>query len=413
MRILLYGINFAPELTGIGKYTGEMAAWLAAAGHEVRVVTAPPYYPDWAVWSGYSGRRYSRTEWQGVTVFRAPLWVPKRVTGARRLLHLASFALASLPSLFAQWRWKPEVVWVTEPPLACTPGALAFAKLRGAKAWLHIQDYEVDAAFDLGLLKGARLRALVSGAERWLMRRFHGVSTISERMLERARSKGVDDDRLVSFPNWVDVSAIQPLTGPSPYRAELGIPPGAVVALYSGNMGRKQGLEVMADAARQRRDDPALHFVFCGNGPGRAELEARCEGLQNVHFLDLQPLERLGDLLGMADIHLLPQRADAADLVMPSKLTGMLSSGRPVIATARPDTELGRVVAECGLVVPPEDAQALAEGIAALALDPARRAGLGRNARHYAEQRLARDAVLARFAQDLQACVADALPRTA
>lgn len=416
MKILLYGINFAPELTGIGKYTGEMAAWLAARGHEVRVITAPPYYPAWQVSPGYSASRYTTEQWQGVTVLRTPLWVPAKPGGAKRLLHLASFALGSLPVLLRQWFWRPDVVWVVEPPLFCAPAAAVLARLAGGKAWLHIQDYEVDAAFDLGLLKGAALRRCVVAAEGWLMRRFHRVSTISGRMLGRAQAKGVDAARLVSFPNWVDISAIQPLRGPSPYRAELGIAADAVVALYSGNMGGKQGLEILAEAARLlgtvsqaaqgAESGPPVQFVLCGNGAGRADLVARCQGLANVLFLDLQPMERLGDLLGLADIHLLPQRADAADLVMPSKLTGMLASGRAVVATAHPHTELGRVVAQhCGVVVPPEDAAALAQAIRTLAADAPRRAQLGTSARAYALAELDRDAVLARFEAQLLACV--------
>ncbi|MBT2323196.1 glycosyltransferase WbuB [Variovorax paradoxus] len=413
MKLLVYGINFAPELTGIGKYTGEMVACLAAQGHEVRVVTAPPYYPDWAVWPGYRASRYTQETWHGATVLRTPLWVPRKVSGAKRLLHLASFALASIPALFAQWRWKPDVVWVTEPPLFCTPAALLFARLCSAKTWLHIQDYEVDAAFELGLLKGARLRAFVAAVERGLMRRFDRISTISQRMIERASSKGIEPERLVSLPNWADVSAIQPLQGASPYRAELGIRSDAVVALYSGNMGAKQGLELLAEMALMLKDQPGLEFVFCGNGAGRAELMKRCEQLANVRFLDLQPADRLGDLLGLADIHLLPQRADAADLVMPSKLTGMLSSGRPVVAGARADTELGKVVSECGVAVPPDDAKAFAQAVVALAAQPELRRELGRRSRAYAEARFDRDVVLAQFERDLEACIARVAHRPA
>lgn len=388
MKILLYGINFAPELTGIGKYTGEMAVWLAKAGHDVRVVTAPPYYPDWRVAKDYRASRYMHEVWEGVRVWRAPLWVPARPSGLKRLLHLASFALSSLPVMLRQLLWRPDVVWVVEPPLVCAPTALCVARLVRARAWLHIQDYEVDAAFSLGLLKGSFARRLVTGLERWLMRRFDQVSTISDSMMKHALAKGVDADRLVQCPNWIDLSRIFPLAGPSSYRAELNIPATSVVALYSGNMGNKQGLEILADAARLLSDEPNLVFVFCGNGAGRADLEKLSKGLSNVRFLDLQPTERLNDLLGLADIHLLPQRADAADLVMPSKLTGMLASGRAVVATAHAETELGRVVAKCSVITTPGDAEAFANAVRALARDACRRHALGKAGREYAELKL-------------------------
>ena len=406
--MLLYGINYAPELTGIGKYTSELASTFAANGHDVRVITAPPYYPAWKVDEGYSASKYRSQIWNDVRVFRTPLWVPQQPGGLKRLVHLASFAVSSLPVLLAQWRWKPDVVWVVEPPLMCAPAAAAFASLRGARSWLHIQDYEVDAAFDLGLVKGVVLRRWVAGIERWLMRRFDRVSTISGRMMERALAKGVAPERLVHFPNWADISGTTPLAAPSSYRAELGLAADAVVALYSGNMGNKQGLEILADLARLLADDLRVQFVFGGNGSGRDNLEARCAGLPNVRFLDLQPLERLNDWLGLADVHLLPQRADAADLVMPSKLTGMMASGRAVLATAHPDTELGRVVAQdasCGVIVPPEDAKAMADALRALAADPARRAELGANGRRYAERELSRDVILSRFEAQLKALV--------
>jgi colanic acid biosynthesis glycosyl transferase WcaI len=220
-------------------------------------------------------------------------------------------------------------------------------------------------------------------------------------MLDRLGAKGVAAERIVPFPNWVDVGAIRPEAAPggADFRAQLGIATAATVALYSGNMGAKQGLELLAEVARL---SPDVVFVFCGNGAARADLEARCAGLANVHFLDLQPAARLGALLALADIHLLPQRADAADLVMPSKLTGMLASGRPVVATAHPDTELAAVVAGRGRVVPPDDPARFAAAVAELAGAPERRAALGAEARRYAERHLDREAVLGRFEAQLR-----------
>jgi colanic acid biosynthesis glycosyl transferase WcaI len=351
------------------------------------------------------GWAYRREQWQGVEVWRCPLWVPFRPSGLKRLLHLASFALSSLPIMVRQAFWRPQVVWMAEPSLFCAPAAWAAARLSGGRAWLHIQDFEVDAAFDLGLLKSPRLKRWVVGGERRLMRRFDVVSTISQRMLERAASKGVASSRLNFFPNWVHVAAF---TNPSPegaaaYRSDLRIPPHAPVALYSGNMGKKQGIEMLAEVARHC---PDVQFVFCGSGVGREDLVARCEGLPNVRFLDLQPFERLADLLSMADVHLLPQRADAADLVMPSKLTGMLASGRPVVATAHEGTAIAIVVAECGLVVPPEDPGAFAAAVRTLASDESLRAQLGARGLAHAKAHMDKEALLSRFEKDMTGLVA-------
>jgi colanic acid biosynthesis glycosyl transferase WcaI len=406
MKILLYGLNFAPEPTGIGKYSGEMAAWLAASGNEVRVIAAPPYYPAWSVGSGYSAWRNVQERWQGVRVWRAPLWVPRAPSGLTRIVHLLSFAVLSMPALARQVFWRPDVVVVVAPALACAPGGWLAARLCGAKAWLHIQDFEVDAAFRMGLLKGALAQKALIVWERWLLRRFDRVSTISGRMMELLRAKRIDAARTVLFPNWVDVSAIMPMRQASAYRAELGIAPDAVVALYSGSMAGKQGLELLPAAARAVRQRlPDVVFVLCGDGVYKPSLERDCAGLDNVRLLPLQPSARLGELLGMADIHLLPQHAQAADLVMPSKLTGMLSSGRPVLTTAHAGTELASVVAGCGRVVPPGELVPFVEALAELAGSAALRADLGAAARRYAEAHLARDSVLVDFEQALKRCL--------
>jgi colanic acid biosynthesis glycosyl transferase WcaI len=237
MKILLHAINYAPELTGIGKYLGEQAVWLAGQGHEVRVVTAPPYYPEWFVSGEFQGVRYKVEHRNGVKVYRCPLYVPATPSGLKRIVHLLSFAVSSFPVMLRQIFWRPDVVMVVEPPLFCAPAAWLTARLSGAKCWLHIQDYEVDAAFGLGLVRGEWLRRLVLACERWLYRRFDRVSSISGNMLKRLGGKGVASDKQYLFPNWVDITQIIPLQGDNPLRLELGIPPEKSIALYSGNMG--------------------------------------------------------------------------------------------------------------------------------------------------------------------------------
>ena len=183
------------------------------------------------------------------------------------------------------------------------------------------------------------------------------------------------------------------------YRSLLNAGPNTVVALYYGNMGEKQGLEILADVARLCAASTAypILFVFGGSlGAGRTKLTAQCNGLPNVRFIDLQPVEQKPDFLACADIHLLPQRADAADLVMPSKLTGMLASARPVVATAHQGTELATVVNICGLVVPPEDPVAMANAVLQLAADPAMRERLGAAGFMHAQEHMETDTVLSR-----------------
>lgn len=385
-RVLLVSINYWPELTGIGKYTGEMAEWLVRQGFELRVITAPPYYPAWQVDPAYSAWRYRRERVAGVDIRRCPLWVPARPSGLKRILHLASFALTALPLvLWAGLRWRPDEIFVVEPPLFCAPAALLAARLAGGRAWLHVQDFEVDAAFELGILRSARLRRWVLAGERWLMRHFDCVSTISERMLERLEGKGVSAGRRALFPNWVELDRIRPMAY-SPLRQEWGLRDDEVVVLYSGNMGEKQGLEILVEAAQRLRGTLAIRFLLCGDGAARPRLERLAEGLPNVLFKPLQPADRLNDLLNLADVHVLPQRADAADLVLPSKLTNMLASGRPVVATANPGTQVAELLGGCGMVVPPGDAGALAAALAELATAADQRRSLGVAARSMAEQ---------------------------
>lgn len=407
MKILIYSMNFSPEIAGIGKFSGEMAAWLNKRGHEIRVISAQPSFPDWKVFQGHRAAVYSKGVVNGITVFRTPTWIPTKPRAATRLLHLFSFMLSSMPALFAQILWRPDLIFVVEPPLACSPAALLFSKLSGCKCWLHVQDYEVDAAFDMGMLTGRRSRRFVGMVETFLLQSFSRVSTISTKMIELAIKKGTAPEKLLLFPNWVDTHMIFPLERVSVFRKLLNIPREAIVVLYSGSMGQKQGLGVVAEVTHKLAAEQNIHFVFCGNGPSKIEFAENCSHSGNVHFLGLQPLDKLNELLGVADIHILPQRVEAADIVMPSKLTGMLASGKAVLVTAHAETELGVVVAKCGIVVPPGEAGLLADAIQSLATSHAMRTNLGKVGRLYAEREMQLDPILARVEGEMIKCVAE------
>ena len=192
MRILIYGINFAPELTGIGKYSGEMSAWLAANGHTVHVITATPFYPLWKAQSGYSNRWWRRENMAGVRITRCPLYIPAKVTSAKRILHEFSFVAATFPVWVKRlFQKKYDVVICVAPPFHLGFLALVYARLKGAKLVQHIQDLQVDAAKDLGMLRNQRFLNIMFGAEKFILKRSTAVGTISPGMQKKIESKGI------------------------------------------------------------------------------------------------------------------------------------------------------------------------------------------------------------------------------
>jgi colanic acid biosynthesis glycosyl transferase WcaI len=180
--------------------------------------------------------------------------------------------------------------------------------------------------------------------------------------------------------------------------------PDVFVALYSGNLGEKQGLDILVGVAR-RLSGTRAHIVVCGDGAGAPRLRAAAQGIPNISFLPLQPLEYLNELLNLADVHLLPQRRSAGDLVMPSKLGGMLASGRPVVAGAAPGTQVAHAVEGAGMVIEPENVEAMAQAVLDLLEAPQRRAELAARARERALKEWSRKAILARFVGSLNAII--------
>lgn len=402
MKVLLVSLNYAPEIVGVGKYSAEMSEWLVQKGHEVDVICSPPYYPEWEIRRNWKRVKYFKETNNGVSITRCPIYVPRNPSGLKRIVHLLSFWLSSFPVILSRVFDKPDVVIAIEPPFFASTTALFMSKLTGSRSVLHVQDFEIDAAFNLGLIKNDFLKRFALTIEKYFMSRFDVVSTISKKMMSRLKEKGIDEKKILFFPNWVDTNLIKRSGKENAFRNEIGVPVDQVMLLYSGNMGNKQGLEIIIEAAKLLVDRRDVLFLLSGAGSSRVKLMESAHGLDNVKWIDFQPLSKLSMLLCTADIHLLPQSSHAEDLVMPSKLTGMLSSGRPVITTSRKGTQLYEIVSQCGKVVEPGCVDDFVSAIIELVDHRDLRCELGIAAREIAENELDINSVLERFNDSLK-----------
>lgn len=413
MKLTLYSLNYSPELTGIGKYNGEMCAEFVKRNIQVTAVVAQPYYPEWKVHTGYKNKLYQSNTEQGVRVTRCPLYVPKKVNTLKRLIHLASFAISSTIPLLSKLFEKPDVVMLVQPTLLCAPFTLIYAKITGAKSIMHIQDYEIDAMFGLGFLgskntQQTHLASFAKKIESWLMTKFDAISTISYSMIENAKEKGVAEDKLIFFPNWSDTEFVTPNTCGNTLKKDWGFEDSDKIVLYAGNIGKKQGLEIVLTAAKQYMANKRIKFVLVGDGVHLASLQnlARQLQLDNLYFKPLLPWSRVPEMLALADVHLVIQNKGVADAVLPSKLTNILSAGGHALVAAEQNTELGKLaVKHVGIytLIEPEDISALKAALdKLLSTDITMHNSI---ARKFAEQHLGKDKILSKFYDDLKQLV--------
>ncbi len=398
MKVMIVGLNYAPERIGIAAYTTGMARYLQDRGHHVKVVAGQPYYPAWKPFAGFGKWQFSRRREQGIEITRVPHFIPSRPTASGRIVQHLSFAAAALvPVLWRAIRWRPDAIIAVAPSLIASPLAWLASKVCGAPTWLHSHDIEVDAAVATGLLPPRSLAVKAAQSfETAMLKKFDIVSAISPQMCARLTAHGLAPSRIVQFRNWADIDPDTSGHPPSLYRNAWDIAT-PHVALYAGSLGAKQGLELIIEAARVLKSRQDLTFVVCGEGPMRAHLERAAHDLPNLKVFDLQPRARLAELLSLASIHLLPQTSQMADLVLPSKLTNMLASGRPVVATASPETGLAIEIKGCGLATTPGHALDFADAIVRLCDNSNLRESLGQAARRRAQERWSKSAILSQF----------------
>jgi colanic acid biosynthesis glycosyl transferase WcaI len=412
-KVLLIGHNFSPEPTGIGKYNGEMISWLATHGFDCTVVTTFPYYPQWKVQAPYHNRwwwyKKEIMEYPGdssATVYRCPSYTPADPTGKKRMIQDMSFWTSKIWQIFklVLFKKKFDLIITVAPPFHLAYLGLMLRKLTGGRLVYHIQDLQIEAAQDLNILSNQTMFNRLYKMEKNILDNADYVSSISDGMIKKIEEKV--DKKVLFFPNWADTSYFLPIDNRHLLKKNWGFAADDVVYLYSGAIGEKQGLENIIFAAEQVQHDTTIKFVICGSGPYKEKLAelVQSRGLINVSFLPVQDKDVFNKFLNMADFHLVLQKSNAGDLVMPSKLTTILAVGGVSIVTAAPNTSLYNVIEKhnVGYIIPPEDHKALAEKI--LEVKAGLDAELKRaNSRKYAIQYLNIDQIMRNFIDEVSA----------
>lgn len=385
MKILVWGINYAPEVTGIAPYNQGLCEFLHSQGNEVHLFTTFPYYPEWKKRAEDQGAIYRKEVLNGVHVHRCWHYVPPHPTAFQRILHEASFVChAFLRTLFLS---KIDRIILISPPLPIGIAGAVLSLWKGVPFIFHIQDLQPDAGVHMGLITSPILQRFLYFCERVVYSKADKITVISRTMKRIIENKGHPAEKVVLFPNW-----FHPVKEEEPslfsFRESLAIPERALLLVYSGNFGKKQGLEIFVEAASKVPPDQG-HWIFCGDGAAKAELIQRVAelNLKQVYFLPLQESSRYHRLLEEADLCLVSQIGGTGRFFFPSKLLSILSHGRPVLTVADGDSELAQAVTEgFGINHSSYSADEIAKTIQELHQNRDCLKGMGEKGREYVKQ---------------------------
>jgi colanic acid biosynthesis glycosyl transferase WcaI len=384
---IVWGINYAPELTGIAPYNTALCEHLRAQSHKVRMVTSFAYYPEWRKSAQDRGRWFRTDRMNNVEVHRCWHYVPPKPSALKRMLHEFSFVATSWFRIMMLPR--PDVYIVVSPPLLLGFAAWIASLMKRRPFCFHVQDLQPDAAVALGMIRPGRLLRALYALEAIAYKRAALVSGIIPGMTRAFADKGVPEKKIILFPNGIHLPPIEETFGLGAFRRRFHIAPEECLAVYSGNLGVKHGVEILLDAARALQGK-SVRIVVCGDGARREILEAtaRERGLANVLFLPLQGEREYHEMLADADVYLVTQQAGSGALFFPSKLLKGLAYSKAVLAVADAQSELTRaaVDGQFARIVSPGDVDGLASALEFMAKNETERLRLGKAGRKYVEQ---------------------------
>jgi colanic acid biosynthesis glycosyl transferase WcaI len=399
MRILIYSYNYHPEPIGIAPLMTELAEGLVTRGHEVRVVTGMPNYPQRQVYPEYKGKLYCTEERNGVIIQRSCVWTRPKPGLLNRMLLDGSFVVSSLTQALRGWR--PDAILLTVPPLPVSVPAALLGWFYSCPVVLNLQDILPDAAVHVGLLTNKQAIRVFETLEKFAYHTAHTISVITDGFTENLTAKGVPAEKIRCIPNWVDVKFIRPLPKiDNAFRRAHDLQDRFVV-MYSGNIALTQGLKTVIQAAAKLQHVTEIVFVIVGEPQALTVLKEACteHGVENVRLLPFQPREQLPEMLAAADVGLVMQKSNVVSFNMPSKIQVLLASGRPIVASVPTHGTAARAIQQSGggVVVEPEQPDRLAEAILNLQANPAEAEALGLQGRRYAVLNYSFEQALSRY----------------
>jgi colanic acid biosynthesis glycosyl transferase WcaI len=398
-KIVIIGINYYPEDSAIGLYTTEKAEYLVSKGFDVSVITGFPYYPQWEIRQDYKTKNYLVEEIiNGVKVYRSKQYVPKNPTFLKRIIHLTSFTFGNFINLFRVD--KPDIVISIIPFTTSSLLGWFLKKRYKAKHWVHIQDFEFDAAIDSGLLRGNAKLVIrfLQRIEKFVLDRADIVSTISLGMINKLKAK--TDTNTYYFTNWIDVEKFNN----NKLQTHKYLNSNTFKILYSGNIGAKQDWNFFLNFVNQLVNIENIEVIVVGEGAEKDKLLQEIKDYNFVKHYNLIPYSELPSLLSSADLHILFQKTDVIDTVMPSKILGMMASAKPSIVTGNLKSEVAKVFEDSngGFYFDGTSIEELIDQILLLKKSKQMRYELGQNAKAYVEEKYSKNKVLSHFEQAIQ-----------
>jgi putative colanic acid biosynthesis glycosyltransferase WcaI len=388
MRVVVWSINYAPEVTGISPHNVALCEFLQRQGHDVEMLTTFAYYPAWRKRPEDKDQLYRTDIINKVPIHRCWHYVPERVSAWKRIIHEGTFILTStLRGLFLR---RPDIFVVVSPPLLLGMAAWCLTRIKRAPFVFHVQDLQPDAAVGLGMLRQGWFVRTLYWLERFAYTHATRVSGISDEIVEAFRRKGVPEEKLILFPNTVALPAPDQLPERGQFRSKNGFAPEDFLVVYAGNLGVKQGLDILIDAGALLREYPQIRILLCGDGAERVALEktVAAQGLTNISMLPLKLGRDYQELLADADLSLITQQSGSGNSFFPSKLLVTLAHSSPVLTVADEESALARAVHKggFGVNVLPGNALAVADAFIGLASRRAELSSWGAAGREYVKQ---------------------------